>query len=766
MKLNFFPIQIDFEEFQINTETYSAERLSELRSKFNNTHSFFKNGDNIYISNKDGDDSDSIGEASRVNTYGQHEITSSLIKHLFFRTFKDRFPSYIPTDFYPFRFFSEQLKDDIIFSALPEKLHGKVGYKKIIEVQLRLSNIYEKKQFGFLINIHRNWIFNISCQELHTEGFPLKDLDVLHSELLPGLQNILAPNEEFIGTIKEIDGNHAKVETTEGVHLFPLTELFLKKTKFNISSYLSFSTSTEKSQEILNIIESRRSEIYNAKRLYEEITKIAQNLFTFKDEKGVRQNILFQNKDGFCFTVDSNPLDFENSIELRAPTFIFDHAATKTEVSFADKGLSNYGPYDSLTFDTKSPNLLCICHKDNRGYFTKFLADLRDGMPSSSYFKKGFHKKYDLKQVSFIIKEIPYYDTNEYLKVIRENESKLDGAIIEIPAEWKLLRDNQNPYYTIKAKLLSFEIPVQYITYDKVRNYNEYILNSIALQLYAKLGGIPWVLPSNRSVDREIIIGIGHSWLRQGRFTGASSTRVVGITTFLSSDGQYLLSDKAKDVAYEEYFEELLRSLKSSIGRLEQDQAWNEGDTIRLIFHIFKPIKNVEFDVVKKLVTEITKYKIQFAFITIGKKHPFLMFDLNQRGIAKYGSKETKGEYIPNRATNLFVDSTTCVIQMLGAKELKTELHGMSSPIQIKIRTPEGNKADRADDLMFTDLSYVVQQIYTFTYLSWRSFLPGEQPATMFYSTLMSKLLSRLRNVAGWDPDSLNYKLKRKKWFL
>jgi hypothetical protein len=34
------------------------------------------------------------------------------------------------------------------------------------------------------------------------------------------------------------------------------------------------------------------------------------------------------------------------------------------------------------------------------------------------------------------------------------------------------------------------------------------------------------------------------------------------------------------------------------------------------------------------------------------------------------------------------------------------------------------------------------------------------------YSNLISKLLSKMRNIEGWDPDHLNYGLKRKKWFL
>lgn len=254
---------------------------------------FFKNGDTIYISNKDGDESLVSGKIAERNTFGDNEVTASLIKHIFFRTFKDRFKQYTPVDFYPFRFFSG--KEDMIKNALPEKLKDKISYKKLIEVQLRLTEINCVKRFGFLINIRRNWIFNISCSELNAEGFDLKGLDVLHAETLPGLTNILAPNEEFVGVLKEVTGTKAKVETNEGLKEFELKELFIRKTKFNIGNYLSFANSQQKSDEILSIIETKRSDIYNPKSLYAEIAKIAEHLFT---ENG--QPVLFQNKDSFA----------------------------------------------------------------------------------------------------------------------------------------------------------------------------------------------------------------------------------------------------------------------------------------------------------------------------------------------------------------------------------------------------------------------------------------------------------------------------------
>jgi hypothetical protein len=210
-------------------------------------------------------------------------------------------------------------------------------------------------------------------------------------------------------------------------------------------------------------------------------------------------------------------------------------------------------------------------------------------MPQSRYFQKGLQKKYDLQDVIFNVRETQNYSVEDYFQSISGyDENKPHLAIIEIPGSFKHHIEYATIYYQIKAKLLSLEIPVQFVTSEIINNHNEYILNSLALQIYAKMGGTPWVLPSQRSVDKEIIIGIGHSWLRRNQYSGAEQNRVVGITTFMSSDGQYLLGDKVKDVAFENYFGELLKSLKQSIERLSTEQGWSEGNTVRLIFHIFK----------------------------------------------------------------------------------------------------------------------------------------------------------------------------------
>jgi hypothetical protein len=763
---NIFPVEIEFEKFKIQRIPYSEELLKQLRQKHNNTHSFFRNSNYIYLSNKSGEDLN-IGSEYEFNVYKESDITVSLIRHIFFKTFLEKYKDRTPLDFHPFRILSTKDSDDWVLGLLPNNLKNRLGYKKQIELQFKALEINGSKIFALVANIERKWIFNISCKDLLHFNFDPTGNEVVHSENIPGLQNVLAPNEEFIGRIVQIKTDTAIIESASGEIELNLNELFLKKTTHNIKSFISKICGEKITDEIFAKIKTNKRENFKHKKQWEEIKRVVDS-FTYTIAKLADEKILYLNKDGFTFTICNNPIIFDNSFELKNPTFVFDKAGVKINNTAPDLGLSNYGPYDSNVFDTKSPKILSICHKINRGRFTKFLNELFEGMPESKYFKKGFKGKFELHDIQSEVLDISSYSIEEYRRTLGKINDTLKPSLVIIELDDDIKTNDPILYYRIKALMLTREIPVQVVLKSKVDGYNEYILNSIALQLYAKLGGVPWVLKASMSVDREIIIGIGHSILRKGTFAGAEQDRVVGITTFFSSDGQYLLSNKAKDVGYDEYFNELLKTLKDSFTLLQSANSWKTGDTIRLIFHIFKPIKNVEFDVVASLIKSFPEFKIQFAFVTVGKAHPYLLFDeLGGKTNYKYNREIKIGEYVPDRGTNLKIDQYSCLIQMLGGKEVKSDFHGASNPLLIKIRIPTGNElyAD-VEPFLFTDLQYIVQQIFSFTYLSWRNYLPSEHPATMLYSELIAKQLSRLRKIEGWSSDILNFNLKTKKWFL
>jgi len=67
----------------------------------------------------------------------------------------------------------------------------------------------------------------------------------------------------------------------------------------------------------------------------------------------------------------------------------------------------------------------------------------------------------------------------------------------------------------------------------------------------------------------------------------------------------------------------------------------------------------------------------------------------------------------------------------------------------------------------FADLGYLVDQVYNFTYMSWKKFNLGALPVTITYSQAVARLLGRLRGVPNWNADVLRTtELRSSLWFL
>ncbi|MCE7996345.1 MAG: Piwi domain protein [Roseivirga sp.] len=751
MQSNFYPIEISFEDFQIQRTPYEAEKLKSLRRDHNGTHSFFRSDDYIYIS-RNGEKEIEEGELVTLNVEENPRIIRSLIKHIFFRTFRDKYLNILPLDFYPFRFLSRQDSHDLIKGSLPAGMKEKIGFTKQTEVQFRDIQEGDKTVFGAVINESYRWIFNINCEQLYRESFNLQELDIIHAQHLHGMEGVLAADESLVGRFISTNGKTAKIDTNEGEVEFPLNELYINKTKGNIEKYISFKLGESKANRVFAGLRSNDIERYNAVKLKKQLDATAKLLSTLN----------FHNADGFNFTISDQSLVPQTSFSLKKATYIFDYAGLKTNYG-SDYGLNQYGPWDDTTFEIKRPKVLVICHRSNRGGYSSFLGKLKSGLPNSNWFKKGIVDKYKLHDIDFVWHEIDDYDLSTYKsaveKAVRDHSDNLfDLAIVETKQEFKSRTPDQNPYYHLKANLMALAVPVQFIKSDNTRlsdNGLEALLNAVCLQMYAKLGGTPWVIPANQNIDRELIIGIGSSVTRQNKYTQAEQAKVVGITTFFSADGRYLLGDRSRDVPYAQYFEELLNSLKTSIELLSSQDGWQNGDTVRIVFHVFKPLKNIEIEVVNKLVSEFENYQIKFAFVTISDVHPLMLFDEKQKGIT--WSNKTKGALVPDRGTNVVLNSYSCLLQLKGPKEIKTIRQGISRPVLIRIHP----------DSTFHDLNYITQQIFTFTSLSWRTFFPSQMPVSLYYANLIARLLSRLRQIEGWNPNVISTsKLKFKKWFL
>ncbi|MGB1311413.1 MAG: hypothetical protein ACPG47_09390, partial [Leucothrix sp.] len=443
-----------------------------------------------------------VGKKFDVTQSTEPKIIDSLIHHVFFRTLIRQLSNLVPVSFYPLRIVSRKKSHDALRDFLPRELQGIICYNLLIELQTRRIELGGSQTPHLLINMRRRWRINQTLDHLVSEGYSVIGLPVVHSEQIPGLANVLAPSETALGRIKSVQADRAIVDTYEGDRAFPLQELSIRKSKHEIESYLRFKLGDREAGKILEKVLAIDSLSSNAEELHNEMQQMAEYFFNWE----------FNSASGFSFRIENKPVLQGERISLNPPKFLFD----VTPGSGHERplsGLLRFGPYDSAYFRPKMLKILVICQNINRGGFAKALAALGDGLQESKFFKKGLRDLFYLHNINWDIHEAQGPTPQHFKSAISDAMSKNDGreydfAIVEGNEAHRNLPSEQNAFIMSKALLLGMGIPVQGIRQENVRKSNAFlsnILGPMALQIYAKLGGIPWTLPGSKDVDRESV---------------------------------------------------------------------------------------------------------------------------------------------------------------------------------------------------------------------------------------------------------------------
>lgn len=738
---NVFLIDLPFETYQVSRFSNArSDTLSNARSLYNKTHSFFPNGNYIYCSPMLHCDIPIEMDTVTLSVVDNIEVTRQLIEHIFFRTFIENFPQR-PIKFYPFTILSTKDQHDLARSQLPSNLHNRISFTRQISIHLRTLETEEGLRFAMVPDITHRWRTNISIKEMHQEGYKIVGLPTIHSQETPGYEGVFAPDERLIGEIVSHSDDEAVVQTNSGRASYPLEQLFIRMQSANIRQYLEFKVGEKANNIVRKIIRDKRLK-FTPPYLIEETQSLMRYL----------SNMNFSNLDSFTFSLNSKPYTTSSTFPLEETILCFDPTPGSADKS-PIRGLSTCGPYDSQYFTPKEPSILVICHKSLRGRVAEFLGCLEKGISGSQYFPTGVCTLLRLHKIHFQIFETDGWSPESFEATIdmalKAIESPDYSAAIVISREsWKEYAPQVNPYLRVKAKLMTAGIPVQSIKEKNILQTSkqwQYLLAPFSVQLYAKIGGTPWVLPSKTSVDVELVIGIGSTLVRKNFWSNAEQSRLIGLTTFFTGNGQFLLAQRMAPIPFEDYFDSLVDSLSNSLKQLSEEYHWKKGCTIRLVFHAHKPFKNIEADAVVKVAEQFPDYHVNFAFLKLSVNHPLLLLRHEDR-------EEGFRNDFAQRADNLKINSKTVLLQV------KSPGRGIfSNALQVTLH----------EYSTFQDFHYLCQQVMDFSQLNWRSIQPANKPITVFYSELLASLFNKLKRTDHWDPISLNNpKLRHSLWFL
>ncbi len=529
----------------------------------------------------------------------------------------------------------------------------------------------------------------------------------------------------------------------------------------------------QRAETILEGLKRRRAPYASAKGKFQAISSVHQGVAERLEQADfgglqVRMSPLLQRGDTL----------FPHGISTARPGFLFGAQGRETS-PYPDVGVKTHGPYKYMQHERNEPLIAIICESRYRGRIDIFAKMLRDGFDENAWrdamrnrqkpvdnpFQGGLVGKFRLGRVQLEFEEVTDPSPASYRAAIARLLARVpenpDLALVQIRGSFKALRNEDNPYFASKADFMSVGIPVQSLlieTAEMPAANLAYTVNNLALAAYSKLGGTPFVISTRMPATHELVVGLGYTEVGEGRF--GPKSRYVGITTVFQGDGRYLVWGQTREVEFAHYADALLASLRTTIESVRKENNWQPKDRVRLIFHVYKPLKYSEIDAIRALVKELVagQHQVEFAFLDISRHHDFVLFDPGQKGVPYFvPEKGVKGIGVPERGICHQLSDRSALLQLVGPKEVKTGSQGLPRPLLLTLH-PESD---------FVDLTYLARQVFHFSYLSWRSYFPAIEPVSITYSRLIANALGNLRSVPGWNSASLTVgTLRNRMWFL
>jgi hypothetical protein len=455
---------------------------------------------------------------------------------------------------------------------------------------------------------------------------------------------------------------------------------------------------------------------------------------------------------------------------LADPEYSFDRSGGKY-ARRVDDGLKRFGPYDAQLMRGQPLRLLVVALEEHKGEVELAIQKLLKGIPTNQSVFTGLTAMYRLDNLGVTYawaKVAPGAPMKRYADALHQAlQSAPSGTtprfhmlLTVINASHRDLPDSENPYFQTKViALIQDHVPTQAITIEKLRQSNydlQFILNTMALSLYAKLGGTSHVLklPTlDADAPTELVFGIGRSIRRIGRFDKGYET--VGFATVFRANGEYLYNSATPycdDMRYERALEDTIRRTVETVADYE---GLPEGAPLRLIFHVPRRPGRHEEHPILNAVGKLTKFKIEFALVHVNDDHHFHLFDTaHHTPKTLHGQLKPEAMLLPARGFAVTIGPRERLVTFIGVDQYRG--YGCPAPLRITLDARS----------TFRDIDYVTQQLYLLSFMSARSLNPGKAPATITYAEQLADLTGHLRGVQNWTVELIHQYLGRKLWFI
>jgi len=286
-------------------------------------------------------------------------------------------------------------------------------------------------------------------------------------------------------------------------------------------------------------------------------------------------------------------------------------------------------------------------------------------------------------------------------------------------------------YYKIKEALLKKNIVSQAIWTKSIESPNfNYYLPNIAIAMLAKIGGKAWKLA--RPVQRDLIVGIGAY--------KHSSESYIGNAICFANDGSF----EEFDAFHRRDVEALGRAFRDALLRFVKTNR----KANRLIIHFFKEMSTREE---RGLLGVLGSLSLSLPYVVLT-----LRGDLSG-GIVVF-DEEFPGK-MPVSGTIIQIRQGDYLLCNNSRYERKTPTRIDDYPLPVRVTLSKSRGVDTDSPESIRDL---LDQVYQFSRMYWRTIKQKGKPVTIGYSRIIAKMVAHFENKTLPDTQAARKSL----WFL
>lgn len=398
-------------------------------------------------------------------------------------------------------------------------------------------------------------------------------------------------------------------------------------------------------------------------------------------------------------------------------------------------GITQFGIYDTKRHAIE---LVPICARPHQQQMEQLIERLKVGKFKYRGAERTFSTRFTYS--SIITVEHILTIEKEVKRLLTEHTDWVGNSslnrifLVQTPEQGYTSDDESSPYYTVKRLLLEQGIPCQMIDTPTLLNPDWKDLN-LALNLTAKCGVTPWVLP-DAIPEADFFIGLSYTESRDRQ-------RVMGFANVFNQYGKWEFYSGNTAFDYAARVEHFAKLVQTTLQRLSLSQTPN------IVFHYSTKFSREDRLAIHKAATSVRPLGT-YTFVSINPHHNVRFFDSRP----ETDGSLRRGSYILTSPCQIFLSTT-------GYNPFRQAM-GTPKPIQAKVWVNRPETQPKAAP----DMKSIALQILSLTKLNWASTdsFCGE-PITLKYAGDIAYLTAAfLRQNKGMFK--LHPVLEKTPWFL